>query len=47
MKTKTTISLSINPELLKKAKKILKAPPKKSLSAFLEEKLFELINLNK
>ena len=44
MKTKKTISLTIEPSILKKAKQILKTPPKKSLSAFLEEKLFELIN---
>ena len=43
MKTKKTISLSIEPTILKKAKQILKVPPKKSLSAFVEEKLFELI----
>ena len=43
MKTKKTISLTIEPTILKKAKAILKTPPKKSLSAFLEEKLFELI----
>ena len=41
--TKKTISLTIEPTILKKAKQILKTPPKKSLSAFLEEKLFELI----
>jgi len=43
MKTKKTISLTIEPSILKKAKQILKTPPKKSLSAFVEEKLFELI----
>ena len=41
--TKKTISLTIEPTILKKAKQILKTPQKKSLSAFLEEKLFELI----
>ena len=43
MKTKKTISLTIEPSILKKGKAVLKVPPKKSLSAFVEEKLFELI----
>ena len=41
--TKKTISLTIEPTILKKAKQILATPPKKSLSAFVEEKLFKLI----
>ena len=44
---KIKITLTLESSLVEKARKILYSPPAKSLSAFVDEALYNLINQNK